>query len=57
MTKFDEKPVIDVLNRLLEAELAGVVRYTHYSFLVFGFGRIPIVSWLHAQAEESLTHA
>ena len=35
---------VAVLNRLLEAELAGVVRYTHYSFLVFGFGRIPIVS-------------
>jgi bacterioferritin len=57
MPKLDQKPVIDVLNRLLEAELAGVVRYTHYSFLVFGFGRIPIVSWLRAQAEESLTHA
>jgi bacterioferritin len=46
-----------VLNRLLEAELAGVVRYTHYSFLVFGFGRIPIVSWLREQADESLLHA
>ena len=43
--------IVAVLNRLLEAELAGVVRYTHYSFLVFGFGRIPIVSWLRAQAE------
>src|SRR5438445_4361951 len=57
MPKLDEKPVIDVLNRLLEAELAGVVRYTHYSFLVFGFGRIPIVSWLRSQANESLMHA
>ena len=57
VTKADVKPVVAVLNRLLEAELAGVVRYTHYSFLVFGFGRIPIVSWLRAQAEESLTHA
>ena len=27
--------IVAVLNRLLEAELAGVVRYTHYSFLVF----------------------
>ncbi|MBV9508973.1 MAG: hypothetical protein JO303_01670, partial [Caulobacteraceae bacterium] len=43
--------------QILEAELAGVVRYTHYSFLVFGFGRIPIVSWLREQAAESLTHA
>jgi len=49
--------VVAVLNRLLESELAGVVRYTHYSFLVFGFGRIPIVSWLRAQAAESLQHA
>jgi bacterioferritin len=57
MTKLAVKPVVAVLNRLLEAELAGVVRYTHYSFLVFGFGRIPIVSWLRAQADESLLHA
>jgi len=49
--------IVAVLNRLLEAELAGVVRYTHYSFLVFGFGRIPIVSWLRQQADESLLHA
>jgi bacterioferritin len=54
----DNQPaVVSVLNRLLEAELAGVVRYTHYSFLVFGFGRIPIVSWLREQASESLLHA
>jgi bacterioferritin len=33
------------------------VRYTHYSFLVFGYGRIPIVSWLRSQAAESLAHA
>jgi bacterioferritin len=53
----DKEKVVAVLNRLLEAELAGVVRYTHYSFLVFGFGRIPIVSWLRDQANESLLHA
>ena len=57
MAKIDNEKVIGVLNRLLEAELAGVVRYTHYSFLVFGFGRIPIVSWLREQADESLLHA
>jgi bacterioferritin len=53
----DIKRAVGVLDRLLEAELAGVIRYTHYSFLVFGFGRIPIVSWLRAQADESLLHA
>src|SRR6187431_1881736 len=57
MNDIDKQTVVGVLNRLLEAELAGVVRYTHYSFLVFGFGRIPIVSWLRTQADESLLHA
>ena len=57
MSQLDKAQVVDVLNRLLEAELAGVVRYTHYSFLVFGFSRIPIVSWLRDQASESLLHA
>src|SRR5213592_3345870 len=57
MSKIDKEQVVGVLNRLLEAELAGVVRYTHYSFLVFGFARIPIVSWLREQANESLLHA
>ena len=57
MSQLDKAQVVDVLNRLLEAELAGVVRYTHYSFLVFGFSRIPIVSWLRDQANESLLHA
>jgi len=57
MTEIENDKVVGVLNRILEAELAGVVRYTHYSFLVFGFGRIPIVSWLREQANESLLHA
>ena len=57
MPEIDKDRVVGVLNRLLEAELAGVVRYTHYSFLVFGFARIPIVSWLRGQATESLRHA
>jgi bacterioferritin len=57
MPELDKDRVVAVLNRLLEAELAGVVRYTHYSFLVFGFSRIPIVGWLREQADESLRHA
>ena len=57
MDSIDQKAVIAVLNKILEQELAGVVRYTHYSFMIYGFGRIPIVSWLRAQANESLTHA
>lgn len=57
MAELDKEKVVAVLNRILEMELAGVVRYTHYSFLVFGYGRIPIVSWLREQANESLLHA
>jgi bacterioferritin len=57
MAEIDKEKVVAVLNQILESELAGVVRYTHYSFLVFGFGRIPIVSWLREQADESLLHA
>src|SRR5579864_5001108 len=53
----DKRRVIQLLNQILEAELAGVVRYTHYSFLVFGYNRIPIVSWMREQATESMTHA
>jgi bacterioferritin len=57
MAELDKQRVLNLLNRILEAELAGVVRYTHYSFLVFGHNRIPIVSWLREEAAESLTHA
>jgi bacterioferritin len=57
MASIDKDKVVAVLNRILEMELAGVVRYTHYSFLVFGYGRIPIVSWMRAQATEALMHA
>ena len=51
------KKVIDSLNRILELELAGVVRYMHYSFMIFGHNRIPIVAWLRDQANESTAHA
>ena len=53
----DQSKVVAILNKILEAELAGVVRYTHYSFMVYGYNRIPIVAWLREQATESMTHA
>ncbi len=53
----NEKKIIEVLNKILECELAGVVRYTHYSLMIFGHNRIPIVKWLRDQATESLAHA
>lgn len=48
---------ISILNKILETELAGVVRYTHYSLMLVGYRRIPIVKWLRHQAEEGLRHA
>lgn len=53
----DTKATAATLNKILEFELAGMVRYTHYSLMIYGYNRIPIVSWLRAQASESLTHA
>ena len=55
--ELDRTAATGVLNRILELELAGVVRYTHYALMVYGYNRLPIVSWLNAQADESLLHA
>lgn len=57
LNETEKQTVIDVLNRIMELELAGVVRYTHYALMVFGYNRIPIVSWLDGNASESLAHA
>lgn len=53
----DKQKVIEKLNQALENEYAGVIRYSHYSFMIFGFNRIPIVGWFRSQSQESLTHA
>lgn len=57
MRELDQKQTINLLNSIMEFELAGVVRYTHYSLMVTGPNRIPIVDFFKAQATESLTHA
>ena len=60
MTKIKEinsKEVCDILNSIMEYELAGVVRYTPSSMMVTGPYRLPIVSFLKEQAAESLMHA
>jgi len=54
---FNRTAVVKLLNEILETELAGVVRYTHYSLMIFGHNRIPIVSWLRGEATICLTHA
>ena len=57
MKELDTKSTIKILNSIMEYELAGVVRYTHYSLMVTGPYRIPLVDFFKAQATESLTHA
>ena len=53
----DKERVVETLNRILELELAGVVRYLHYCFIIFGHNRIPIVAWLRDRAKEGEIHA
>ena len=53
----DQAAAVALLNEILETELAGVVRYTHYALMVFGHSRIPIVSWLRSEATTCLAHA
>ena len=53
----DNAKVCEILNRIVEAEMAGVVRYAHSSLMVSGPNRIPIVQFLQEQANESLAHA
>src|SRR5215510_14065409 len=57
MKKLNLKKTHALLNRIMELELAGVVRYTHYSLMITGHNRIPIVAFMKAQATESLLHA
>ena len=57
LNKSETEQVLVTLNRILELELAGLVRYLHYSFMIFGHNRIPIVKWLRDQADEAQAHS
>ena len=57
LKELNETKVCDILNRIVELEMAGVVRYAHSSLMVRGPNRIPIVTFLQEQANESLAHA
>ncbi|KKD34887.1 MAG: ferritin-like domain-containing protein [Limnoraphis robusta] len=57
MRELDTQKTISLLNAIMEFELAGVVRYTHYSLMVTGPNRLSIVQFFQAQATESLLHA
>ena len=53
----DIEKINEILNEIMEYELAGIVRYTHYSLMITGPYRLPIVEFLKEQANESLMHA
>jgi len=55
--QFDVDRVLEQLNKILQMELAAIIYYTHYSFMIYGHARIPITSWLRENATESLVHA
>jgi len=57
MRELNESKVCDILNKIVEMEMAGVVRYAHSSLMITGPNRIPIVAFLQEQANESLMHA
>ena len=55
--ELNKAEAVEVLNRIVELELSGAVRYTQYSLMVFGHARIPIMGWMREQAAEALVHA
>lgn len=62
MAKKDKKSgkgnkALDILNLIFQNEMAGIIRYLHYSFVIMGHNRIPIQKWFRDQATESMAHA
>lgn len=57
MQAADDPRVIELLKEIVEFELAGVIRFTHYALMVTGPHRLPHVEFFKAQAAESLLHA
>ena len=53
----NKQAVIDKLSEIFVLELLGVIRYTHYSLMIFGYNRLPLIEFFKEQASESLMHA
>tara|TARA_Y100000590_G_C15344324_1_gene872657 strand:- start:135 stop:557 length:423 start_codon:yes stop_codon:yes gene_type:complete len=53
----DKDKIINKLSKIFTLELSGVIRYTHYSLMIFGYNRLPLIDFFKSQASESLTHA
>ena len=57
MENLDVNKAIKVLNKIIQYELSGVVRYTHYALMVTGRDRLSLTQFFKDQASESLLHA
>ena len=53
----NKENVIKILSKIFDLELSGVIRYTHYSLMIFGPNRLPLIDFFKSQASESLSHA
>ena len=53
----NKNKVIELLSKIYDLELNGIIRYTHYSLMIFGPNRLPLINFFRAQASESLVHA
>ena len=57
MKDLNSNQAISLLNNILEYELAGVVKYTHFALMVTGPNRLILDKFFKGQASESLYHA
>ena len=57
MNDINTPKVIEILNKVMQYELSGVVRYTHYSLMITGRDRLSLSAFFKEQANESLLHA
>jgi bacterioferritin len=56
MKQVTQTKPLEILQTIMEFELAGVVRYTYYSLVVTSSNKQNIANFLKEQASESLTH-
>lgn len=54
---YQNKKVLDLLDKIYQLEVAGINQYLHFSFMIMGYNRIPIQSWFRSNASESMQHA
>ena len=57
MKDLEIEKAISILNNIVGAELAGVVKYTHFALMVTGTNRLILDKFFKSQASESLEHA